>query len=365
MTFKIKSLRKIIGNTIFIAIIASGFLFTYFYISGKNVFRIYIVTSGSMEPAVKTGSIVISVPYQKYVQGDIISFKQDKNIITHRLMVKFFPEGANSSPVYKTAGDANKSFDPWEVRDEEIVGKSVLSLPYLGYIANYAKTPYGFMLFVIVPATIVIYEEFKNLLREMRKFLSTLISKLFFRLRCPTLQVELRSKEKGGVPKISILLPVFGTLFVLAGLASSFFVDTEKALGNVLGSATWDIMPSVTPIPSGKIAGLYLSNPYTCPAGATDTTASFGTVTILVENNTVKVDVAITGADPGASYDIWINQDPGGCPLSSPSFPAGILTDGSGNGSGHFELAEVSGATNFWISAVDINQVLRSTAVSF
>ncbi|OGM59419.1 signal peptidase I, partial [Candidatus Woesebacteria bacterium RIFCSPLOWO2_01_FULL_39_10] len=131
--------------------------------------RTYLVQSGSMEPAIKTGSIVITLPSSVYSQGEVITFsKNSKNIVTHRIQAKLYPEGASSSPVYKTAGDANENFDNWEVNNSDIIGKVVFSVPYVGYVADFAKKPQGFILLVIIPATIIIYEELKNIIRELK-----------------------------------------------------------------------------------------------------------------------------------------------------------------------------------------------------
>ena len=135
--------------------------------------RPYVVYSGSMEPAIKTASVIVSIPRQNYLQGDIITFSpsgSSKDLITHRIALKQFPEGVTGYPAYLTSGDANEKFDNWEITNDKIIGKVVFSIPYLGYIADFAKKPQGFILLVIVPATIVIYEELKMLKGEFSKF---------------------------------------------------------------------------------------------------------------------------------------------------------------------------------------------------
>src|SRR4030042_1774281 len=128
--------------------------------------KAYTVLSGSMEPAINVGSFVISKPSSFYSKGDIITFSLNgnkKNLITHRIEAKLFPDGVDKEPVYLTSGDANEDFDTGFVKNENIIGKVVFTVPYLGYFANFAKTPKGLLLLVIIPATIVIYEELKSL----------------------------------------------------------------------------------------------------------------------------------------------------------------------------------------------------------
>src|SRR3989344_3306207 len=75
--------------------------------------KAYIVQSGSMEPAIKTGSIVISYPSNSYSEGDVVTFSKSvgaKNLITHRVEARFFPDGVDKAPTYLTSGDANEDF---------------------------------------------------------------------------------------------------------------------------------------------------------------------------------------------------------------------------------------------------------------
>ena len=115
---------------------------------------------------------------------------------------------------------------------------------------------------------------------------------------------------------------------------------------------------------SGK-APLYDSIPFTCNGGASETNgATYGFVILNTNaNGDLIVQVALKGAMPNTMYDIWVNQDPGACPLSSPTAPGALKTNIKGNGNAHVKIARVSDATSFWISAVGGGQVLRSTAV--
>ena len=115
---------------------------------------------------------------------------------------------------------------------------------------------------------------------------------------------------------------------------------------------------------AGK-APLYDSDGYTNPGGASDTTGSTYGFVIMNTNSSgdLIVQVALKGATPKETYDIWVNQDPGACPLPSPTAPDALTTNGEGNGNAHVKVTRVDGATNFWISAVGGGQMLRSTAV--
>lgn len=87
-----------------------------------------VVVSGSMEPAVKTGSLIfIDTGYENQKAGDIAAFRTGGTLVTHRL-VEDTDEG------WITKGDANEDEDPWRVSDERIIGRAVFWIPVLGYI---------------------------------------------------------------------------------------------------------------------------------------------------------------------------------------------------------------------------------------
>ena len=213
----------------------------------------FVVMSGSMNPAVKLGSVVIVKPESSYRPGDIITYAPDgnkENPITHRIVFRKFPEGPAGEPVYITAGDANDDFDSVQVGPANVIGRVQFSIPYLGYLVSLAKQPYGFILFVIVPATIVIYEELKILLGELRKSGSKMLSWVRYKRKTkdpsgpdqrqiPTtsLSINLLGGKEKSFPKAGAFIPVIGTILVLAAFTSAFYSDEEKSSGNIFGAA--------------------------------------------------------------------------------------------------------------------------------
>jgi len=108
---------------------------------------------------------------------------------------------------------------------------------------------------------------------------------------------------------------------------------------------------------------------FTCSEGAANPGGpTFGFVVLNTNgkpgtDKDLIVQVSLKGATPNATYDIWINQDPGACPLLTPTAPGALTTNAQGNGNAHVQVPRGSGASNFWVSAVGGGQVLRSTAV--
>lgn len=197
----------------------------------------------------KVGSLAIVIPMPEagptYQKGDIISFTRDndkKNIITHRIVSKVYSNDVIFDVSYLTAGDANKQPDQGKIRPEQIIGKMIFSIPYVGYLIDFVKKPYGFILFVIIPATIIVYEELKSIKRELLKF--------YYRMRR---KEEKPDSEKTGVNKLTVAVPLLCAAFVFTSLSLSFFSDNELASANIFQAGAW-ATPTPTPTSGPPIA---------------------------------------------------------------------------------------------------------------
>lgn len=131
-------------------------------------YKLLIVESGSMEPAIKTGSVVVVKPVENYGANDIITFEDGKKdrTTTHRVVDT---EVVSGKVYYITKGDANNAEDSKKVLESKIIGKVLTSVPYAGYIIAMAKKPIGFVLLVIVPCAMVILEEIGKIRKEVKK----------------------------------------------------------------------------------------------------------------------------------------------------------------------------------------------------
>ena len=129
-------------------------------------YKLLIVESGSMEPAIKTGSVVVVKPTESYRAGDIITFEDrgKDRTTTHRIVDM---EVISGQTQYITQGDANNAEDTSKVSESKVMGKVLTSIPYAGYLLAFAKEPLGFVLLVIVPCGIVILEEVGKIWKEV------------------------------------------------------------------------------------------------------------------------------------------------------------------------------------------------------
>lgn len=99
------------------------------------------VVSGSMEPNIPVGSIVIvrEADEDELAVGDIITYAMSGNtMVTHRITAIDM-----DARCVTTKGDANEVADGNPVAFPDIVGKELFHVPFLGYLTIYIKTPLG------------------------------------------------------------------------------------------------------------------------------------------------------------------------------------------------------------------------------
>ena len=143
------------------------------------------VLTGSMEPAIPVGGVVVIKPVNpdSIEIGDIICFRfSESTLITHRVS-SITDEG------FITKGDANENGDIKVVSKGNVVGKVIFTLPLIGYLGTFARTQIGLILLLFIPAITIIIYEIKNIFAEMKKIQKSilhkeeneLIQKFFFR----------------------------------------------------------------------------------------------------------------------------------------------------------------------------------------
>jgi signal peptidase len=163
-----KFLFNFIYYTFVLGIIFIAMLLITTLVPVPGNFKVKVVKSGSMEPYIKTGGIVVIKPSTVYQKNDVITFGEDTKTqipTTHRIVAV---EGEGDSQVFTTKGDANDSEDSGKTSLSEVRGKVILTVPYLGFVLDFAKQPLGFGLLVGVPALVIIIEEIGKIIAEVK-----------------------------------------------------------------------------------------------------------------------------------------------------------------------------------------------------
>ena len=136
-------LFRIIENLPYgIFILFLGFFFTIFLVrqtEGEYGIKVFSITTNSMYPAIVPGSLLFSIPTEKYSVGDVITYKEKSlrnevytgRILTHRIIAISVSDGFYN---YTVKGDNNENPDPGIVKTKDIRGKVFINLPFLGYV---------------------------------------------------------------------------------------------------------------------------------------------------------------------------------------------------------------------------------------
>lgn len=141
---------RAVYNIIATALIALGAAVALLWIAG---IRPYAVVSGSMEPEIKVGSVCVvnlHASYSKIKKGDIIAFKVGENVLVTHRAISITEDGII------TKGDANNAEDTAPVNKKNFVGKTMFSIPLIGYIITFVHTRHGLIATAAILAAFIL-----------------------------------------------------------------------------------------------------------------------------------------------------------------------------------------------------------------
>ena len=140
-------------------------------ISVSGLPQILTVESGSMEPSLSRGSLILINKEDTYLINDIVTYKDALDdgtqvLITHRIIES---ESTDNDLIYITKGDANDTKDLDPINPDMIIGKVIFYIPLLGFIVSFAKTKLGVILLIVIPCLFLAYGEVKNIRKEVNE----------------------------------------------------------------------------------------------------------------------------------------------------------------------------------------------------
>ena len=161
-------MKKTLEYMGFITVVMIMLAAVFTYVTPHFGWRVDAVLTGSMEPRLKVGSLVVTVPVEPdTIQvGDIITFRTamgSRNTITHRVI----GIQQNSPLRFETMGDANTKPDPNTTRQQNIAGKVCFNIPSVGFFTEFLKTPVGFVFGMVIPGIIIIALYVASLVRAL------------------------------------------------------------------------------------------------------------------------------------------------------------------------------------------------------
>lgn len=107
-----------------------------------------VVLSGSMEPELYKGDLILVKETDIYKQNDVVVFQDGNSLVVHRII-------EIDGDAITTKGDANTSADePISVSD--VKGRVLFRIPFAGNIVGFLKTPVGII--CIIAAAVALIE---------------------------------------------------------------------------------------------------------------------------------------------------------------------------------------------------------------
>jgi signal peptidase len=152
---------------VFLGLFALGLILTVaanFNVLGG--YRQLIVQSGSMEPTIMTGDIIVIGRSNIYQKNDVVTFRDsEKSITTHRI---YEVDTVGGEKQFVTKGDANRVQDNNVVSEKEVMGKVILTVPKLGYFIFFLRSRMGIAIFLILPACLIVVDEIINIFKQLK-----------------------------------------------------------------------------------------------------------------------------------------------------------------------------------------------------
>lgn len=167
-----KNIIKIIGNILtsilimilLIVLMISIYSFIELDIKGKEYcdifgYSFFQIETGSMEKTIKIEDIIIvKLGNEDVKENDIITFRQDNNLVTHRLV-----RIENNN--YFTKGDNNPTEDD-PIQKEDIIGKVDIIIPEVKVWKSVFKEPKVIISIVVTTILFVLVIAYKEKIGE-------------------------------------------------------------------------------------------------------------------------------------------------------------------------------------------------------
>ncbi len=105
-------------------------------------YEMYNVVSGSMDPAIPKGSLILVEPVtgEQIQEDDVIAFYKNGSIVTHRVTYN-----NRVDDFFRTKGDANENEDFEVIEYKSLVGRVKFHIPRLGDFCSNLTSAFGKM----------------------------------------------------------------------------------------------------------------------------------------------------------------------------------------------------------------------------
>lgn len=134
------------------------------------LFGAYVIISPSMVPNINVLDAVVTmrVDPKDLNKNDVITFVSKDPAhsgitITHRIVgVK---KTASGDFAYRTKGDNNNIEDKTLVSYDNVIGKVILRIPYIGYLQQILLSRFGWILLIVLPCLLIVIGDIVKLFK--------------------------------------------------------------------------------------------------------------------------------------------------------------------------------------------------------
>ena len=175
----LKVITKTISWVLLGSLVLIAGLLIYYVVSAKiaeikgekyqPAFSLYTIISPSMEPNINVYDVVVTrkVDPKTINEGDVITFISSSSLgegltITHRVKSKIITE---NDVKFRTQGDNNKVADSALVQSNNVLGKVIFKIPYLGHLQFLLQSKGGWIFILLIPAMIVVLYDVIKVIR--------------------------------------------------------------------------------------------------------------------------------------------------------------------------------------------------------
>lgn len=169
MNSKAKKIYNAITTLLVTAVVILALLLV-----GARLFglKVYTVLSASMEPTYHTGSIIYVKPVDPFTleAGDPLTFMLNEDTVATHRIVEIVPDEQDEDVIrFITKGDANQDIDASSVHINNVIGKPIFTIPYLGFLSDFVQKPMGRMVAISAALLIILLVFIPDIFKEKPK----------------------------------------------------------------------------------------------------------------------------------------------------------------------------------------------------
>lgn len=174
MLKKILTIIKILGLVVVSILVAMTVIQRLFpQADGLLGFKTFVIVSPSMKPSLQVGDVILTktIEAKNIKVSDVITYEGESaefkgKFITHKVNQIATEEG---DLIFYTKGTNNILVDPVAVYPDQIQGKVIYKFFVLSLISKIIRNTFGFIVFIILPLSILFIFEIMDIRKELRE----------------------------------------------------------------------------------------------------------------------------------------------------------------------------------------------------